>query len=118
MLQSAQTSPNDLLFSSSRPSGSSVRRTAVSADKKLRQGIFAAVLALFRNRFIRNLPFGIASCKLLLDSVVGVSVNYRIVMVGHKIHRTFAVIFHNFVSDTAGGKRFLKERVAYILFVL
>lgn len=41
-----------------------------------------------------------------------------LLQIGHKIHRTFAVIFHNFVSDTVGGKRFLKERVAYILFVL
>ena len=41
-----------------------------------------------------------SQCKLLLNSIVGVSVNYRIVMVGHKIHRTFAVIFNYLVSDT------------------
>lgn len=90
----------------------------MTAYEKFRKRIFTGILALLGNRFIADFTFGTSPRKLLLNPIISVPVDYRIVMVGHQIHWSFSMIFYDFMRDTVDRKSLLQKRIAYIFFVL
>ena len=74
------------------PTASSTGCTTFAANKKLGQGVFTAVLALFGRILGACGTLGIAPRDLLLYTVEGIPVNDCGVAVADIVHRSFAFI--------------------------
>ena len=117
MIQTADTSPDNLLFTASRPCTSPIQRTAVATYQKFGKCIFAGVFTLFGCGFIRNFTFTGTPCKFLLNTVERVPINDWRMMVCHQIHGTFAIVFHNLFGNAVSSKCFLQKHIAHIFFI-
>lgn len=85
------------------PAASSTGCSTFSADKKLGQRIFTAVLALFGRILGACGTLGIAPCDLLLYTVEGIPVDDCGVAVADVVHRSFAFVLGGLMGNAVNG---------------
>ena len=117
MIQTADTSPDNLLFTASRPCTPTIWRAAIATYQKFGKRVFTGIFSLLGSRFIADFTLTGTPCKFLLNTVERVPINDWRMMFCHQIHGTFTVIFHNLFGNAVSSKCFLQKHIAHIFFI-
>ena len=117
IVQTADATPDDFLFSADIPCDTLVAAATFGAVQHLAQRVFGVFPTLGNRRLIRFWSEGLSPRQFFLCAVENVAADDRRVAVLDKVHRRFSVIRFSRFGDAVDRNGFLEDAVTTVFFV-